>query len=240
MVSPKVKIMDKVSRSERKESNGLTSGFIVAAIVSAIILLAAISGTMVALYWHNSETSPLGSGQSGGISSSVFAINNTSFKGMDSVPAGVLVNNSSNTINVTSKTVTLVVEAAPTWYHRQGDFWLIYGQVNPTITIKQGTTIRFVFINMDNITHTPAITTVGPPYSYMPMQGGMMGYQNSTNSWPAIGPMLTGVSAAIPNTAYAATSLQLSFNSPGNFWYICLVPGHAQMGMYGNISVQQY
>ena len=229
--------MDKVNRSERKESNGHASGFIVAVIVSAIILLAAISGTMVALYWHNSETARLGSGQSAGISSSVFAINNTSFKGIDSVPFGVLANNSSNTIDVTSKTVTLIVEAAPTWYHRHGDFWLIYGQINPTIIIKQGTTIRFVFINMDNITHMPAITTIGPPYSYMPMQEGMMGYQNSTNSWPAIGSMLTGVSAAIPNTAYAATSLSMTFNSSGNYYYICLIPGHAKMGMYGQISV---
>ena len=39
-----------------------------------------------------------------------------------------------------------------------------------------------MFINMDNITHMPAITTIGPPYSYMPMQGNMMGSGTDSGS----------------------------------------------------------
>ena len=179
-----------------------------------------------------------------------FSVNNTSFNRMNSVPAGVAVNNSSNTINVTSKSVTLIVEAAPTWYPRQGDFWLIYGLVNPNIVIREGTTVHFVFINMDNITHMPAITTNGPPYSYMPMQGkmmgsgtdsgsGMMGYQSGGNgSWLAVGPMLSGTSTNAQDQAYAASNLTVTFSSSGSYYYICLIPGHAQMGMYGEISVQ--
>ncbi len=241
--------MERIDTGKTKSDRGLTSvTTIVSVIIIAVLVFAAISAAAFVMY--GSGTGGFGSGQSGGGINSAFSVNNTSFNRMNSVPAGALVNNSSNTINVTSKSVTLIVEAAPTWYPRQGDFWLIYGLVNPNIVIREGTTVRFVFINMDNITHMPAITTIGPPYSYMPMQGnmmgsgtdsgsGMMGYQSGGNgSWLAIGPMLSGTSANAQDQAYSASNLTVTFSSSGNYYYICLIPGHAQMGMYGEISVQ--
>ncbi len=178
----------------------------------------------------------------------VYTINNTSFNRMNSVPPGVLINNATNTINVTTGNVTLLIEAAPTWYPRSGDFWFSYGLINPNISVKQGTNVHFIFINMDNITHMPAITTLAPPYSYMPMENsmmgsgttasGMMGYQGGNNgAWLAIGPMLSGTDAQNHALTYSVTNLSVTFNNPGSYWYICLVPGHAEMGMYGNISV---
>ena len=243
--------MELIDTGKTKPDRGLTSvTTIVSVIIIAVLVFAAISAAAFVMY--GSGTGGFGSGQSGGGINSAFSVNNTSFNRMNSVPAGALVNNSSNSINVTSKSVTLIVEAAPTWYPRHGDFWLIYGLVNPNIVIREGTTVHFVFINMDNITHMPAITTIGPPYSYMPMQGnmmgsgtdsgsGMMGYQSGGNgSWLAIGPspMLPGTSANAQDQAYAASNLTVTFSSSGNYYYICLIPGHAQMGMYGEISVQ--
>ena len=243
--------MDRIDTKNRGwDGTSRSVVIIIVAVVSVILVTSAIS---VAALFTASGAGAEGSNASGILGNgpiSVFTVNNTSFNEMNSIPSGVSINNATNTINVTSRDVTLVIEAAPTWYPRNGDFWLLYGLVNPHIVIKQGVTVHFIFINMDNKTHVPAITTIGPPYGYMPMEGsmigsdsgsGMMGYQgNTNNALPAIGPMLVGTSAQTHDPSYAATSLQLSFNSPGNFWYICLVPGHAQMGMYGNISVQQY
>ena len=230
--------MERMDTGKTKSEGGVASvTTIVSVIIIAVLVFAAISAAAFVMY--GSGTGGFGSGQPGGGINSAFSVNNTSFNRMNSVPASVVVNNSSNTINVTSKSVTLIVEAAPTWYPRQGDFWLIYGLVNPNIVIREGTTVHFVFINMDNITHMPAITTNGPPYSYMPMQDGMMGYQSGGNgSWLAIGPMLPGTSANAQDQAYAASNLTVTFSSSGNYYYICLIPGHAQMGMYGEISVQ--
>ena len=183
------------------------------------------------------------SGNGGG--DAVYLINNTSFNRINSVPSDVLINSATNIVNVTSGIVTLPIEAAPTWYPRPGDFWLSYGLVNPNISIKLGTTINFIFINMDSITHMPAITTIGPPYSYMlmgssTMDTGMMGGQSNTNGdLYAVGPMLSGTSAQNQNIGYAATNLSVTFNNLGSYWYACLVPGHAQMGMYGEISVHE-
>jgi plastocyanin len=33
-------------------------------------------------------------------------------------------------------------------------------------------------------------------------------------------------------------SYNASFNSVGTFWYLCMYPGHAQMGMYGKIIIE--
>ena len=241
--------MERMDTGKTKSDGGLASvTTIVSVIIIAVLVFAAISAAAFVMY--GSGTGGFGSGQPGGGINSAFSVNNTSFNRMNSIPAGVVINNSSNTINVTSRSVTLIVEAAPTWYPRQGDFWLIYGLVNPNIVIREGTTVHFVFINMDNITHMPAITTIGPPYSYMPMQdglmgsgtgsgSGMMGYQSGGNgSWLAVGPMLSGTSANAQDQAYAASNLTVTFSSSGSYYYICLIPGHAQMGMYGEISVQ--
>lgn len=225
--------MNSHNKNNREER---TTVIVIAIIISIAIVFAAISIAMLVPFHYGSGTAGFGSGKSG-ISSSTFSISNASFQKMNSIPTGVLVNKSNNTIIVSSNEVKIIVEAAPTWYPKNGDFWLIYGLVNPTIIIKDNTTINFVFINMDNITHMPAITTASPPYSYMPMQQDMMGYGGNTGSWPAIGPMLAGTSAGGANTTYVATDLSMAFDSIGNYYYICLIPGHAEMGMYGEISV---
>lgn len=178
-------------------------------------------------------------------------------------PSGVTVNRATNTISLDSySVVTIPVEAAPIWYSQSGDYWLVYGLVNPKIIVIQGETVNFLFINMDNETHMPAITTIPPPYPYMPMMeqqqesgrssnnvggsgmmSGMMGSSgnqgaasSSNNDWLATGPMLPGVSNP-SSTVYSDITLPVIFSNAGTFWFLCLYPGHAQMGMYGEISV---
>ncbi|MEM3845155.1 MAG: plastocyanin/azurin family copper-binding protein [Candidatus Parvarchaeota archaeon] len=224
-------------KTQNKENReGSETAIVIAITISIVIVFTAISMAMLVPFHYDSGTAGFGSGQSG-VSSSTFFISNATFQKMNSVPPDVLVNRSNNTITVSSNEAKIIVEAAPSWYPRPGDFWLIYGLVNPTIIVKDNTTINFVFINMDNITHMPAITTVSPPYSYMPMQQNMMGYVGNTGSWPAIGSMLPATSGQSQQPVYAATNLSMAFNSSGNYYYICLIPGHAEMGMYGKISV---
>lgn len=169
-------------------------------------------------------------------------------------PSGVTVNRATNTISIETSGITLPIEAAPIWYPQSGDFWLVYGLVNPRIVVTLGETVHFLFINMDNQTHMPAVTTIAPPYQYMPMMqdsgmqnmmSSMMGGGSSTgvnqgatsnNDWLAIGPMLSGVTNP-SSTVYGDITLSATFNSTGTFWYLCLYPGHAQMGMYGEITV---
>ncbi len=182
-------------------------------------------------------------------------INNQTFSSTyGTPPTGVTVNRKTNTISIDTSGVTLPIEAAPIWYPQFRDFWLVYGLVNPRIVVTQGETIHFLFINMDNQTHVPAVTTIAPPYQYMPMMqdsgmqnmmSSMMGGGSSTgvnqgatasSDWLAIGPMLSGV-ANPSSTVYSDITLPATFNSTGTFWYLCLYPGHAQMGMYGEITV---
>ncbi|MCL4519914.1 MAG: hypothetical protein M1587_12045 [Thaumarchaeota archaeon] len=190
-------------------------------------------------------------------------IDNQTVNSAYSTPAsGVTVDRATNTISVDSSGIILPIEAAPIWYPQSGDYWLVYGLVNPKIVVAQGETVNFLFINMDNETHMPAITTITPPYQYMPMMqqqqsessnngggGGMMsgmmgasgsggnrGVASSSNDWLAIGPMLSGVSNP-SSTVYSDITLPVTFNNTGTFWYLCLYPGHAQMEMYGEISV---
>ncbi|MDG6924392.1 MAG: hypothetical protein JRN67_14005, partial [Nitrososphaerota archaeon] len=112
-------------------------------------------------------------------------IDNSTFNTLNSLQGGVIVNRTSNTVFVGTSGVTVPVEASPLWYPQPGDYWLVYGLVNPTIVIKQGEQVNFLFINMDNETHVAAITTIAPPYSYMPMMNGMMGGGTQTATWLA-------------------------------------------------------
>jgi len=172
-----------------------------------------------------------------GTMGSVSTIDNATFNKINSPPDGVTVDKTTNTIHVGVNTSTIPVEAAPIWYLKSGEYWLIYGLVNPTISVKQGATIQFLFTNMDNESHMPATITLSPPYSFMPMMDAM-GTSFSRSTWLTLGPMLPGVSN-IPSTnpLYADASVSVTFSSAGTFWYVCLHPGHAQMGMYGEIKV---
>ncbi|MDG6908375.1 MAG: hypothetical protein JRN20_21600 [Nitrososphaerota archaeon] len=201
----------------------------------------------------------MGGNENGGIYGGMMAPtstidNQTVSSSYSTPPSGVTVNRATNTISIDASGVTLPIEAAPIWYPQSGDFWLIYGLVNPEIVVNHGETVHFLFINMDNETHMPAITTLAPPYQYMPMMqdsgmqnmmSGMMGGASSSgpnqgatssNDWLAIGPMMSGVGNPA-STVYSGVTLSVTFSSTGTFWYLCLYPGHAQMGMYGKILV---
>ena len=167
-------------------------------------------------------------------------LSNTTFTAENLPPAGVAVDRTANTIPVNSGNATLIVEGAPWWYPHPGNYFLSYGLVDPQISLPPRTPVRFSFINMDNESHTFTLTTQGPPYPYMPMMagGGMMS-TGGGGCWLPVGSMmLNGTTVTGPNPTYPVAAATLDFVGTGTFWYLCLMPGHAQAGMYGLLTVR--
>ncbi len=95
---------------------------------------------------------------------------------------------------------------------------------NPTLVLPAGATIKFTFINrIKNFSHSFQITRAKPPF---PM-------------FPKIKPVLAGTelspAARTGKDAYANFTWH---PSAGHYYYLCVIPGHAKMGMFGSIVVQ--
>ena len=107
------------------------------------------------------------------------------------------------------------------------DVFVIYGLINPTLVMRSGASVQFTVVNLDDdMYHNLAVSTYGPPYGYMSMQGMMSG------DWmPYLPPADYGQGSA---HEYSYT---LTLNQPGTLWYICTYPDHAESGMYGRIIV---
>ena len=166
---------------------------------------------------------------------------NQTFAEENSLPPGVSEAPPMNSITVNAPGATLLVEGTPVWYPHAGNYFLSYGLVNPHVSVPSGEPVRFDFINMDNESHDFVLTTQPPPYPYMPMMsgGGMMGMGGESGCWLSVGSMMVnGVTGTSATPVYQTTAATLSFASPGTFWYLCLMPGHAQSGMYGQLTVR--
>lgn len=165
---------------------------------------------------------------------------------MKSPPSYVHVFTNNNSIVFTSQEINLVVltmghkraenltgRPSPT----DGNVFVIYGLINPTLIIPQGATIHVTVINLDaGDYHNFVITTEAPPYSYNLMMGGGMMQGGMMNGGRFI-TMMPLLPPANYQTGYAH-EFQYTFTlHQGEFWYICTYPGHAEGGMYGEIIV---
>lgn len=120
--------------------------------------------------------------------------------------------------------------------YAQHDVFVIYGLINPTLIIPSGATVRVTVINLDkDMYHNFVITPLSPPYPYnvMMMSGGMMG-GGMMGKFITMMPLLP---PANYNQGYAYEFSYTFTLQPGSYWYICTYPGHAEMGMYGEILV---
>jgi rusticyanin len=163
---------------------------------------------------------------------------------MRALPAYAQLNAANNTITFTSKAASVLViatmpeEAAnltglqPPKY-ANGDVFVIYGLINPTLVFQKGATLNLTVVNLDNdMFHNFVLTSLSPPYSYMMMASGGMGpgmMYRFFSTMPLMAP-------ASYQQGYAHVySYDLTLGSTGTFWYACTYPGHAQSGMYGVI-----
>ncbi len=125
------------------------------------------------------------------------------------------------------RAVNLTNSTPPTY--AKNDTFVIDGLIDPTLVLQKGSIVHITFVNLDSsVYHNIIITSTGPPYQYMPMSamGGLVS-------------MMSFVQHADYQQGQAYEySYNASFSSDGTFWYLCMYPGHAQMGMYGKIIVE--
>jgi rusticyanin len=231
---------DEVSptRNPTRSPRGSRGTVLWAVVIGAIIALAGLATSYLVVR----GLAPNAGGCPAATATNVNAssVSNATFNAENLPPPGVNVTPTANTITADSGNATLLVEGTPWWYPHTGDYFLSYGLVNPQFSVPTGTPIRFSFINMDSEPHTLTFTTQSPPYPYMPMMasGGMMG-TGSGGCWLPVGTMMVnGTTSTTGNPVYEATEATVSFVGPATLWYVCMMPGHAQSGMYGLLTVR--
>ncbi len=113
--------------------------------------------------------------------------------------------------------------------------FMVYGLVNPTIIIKQGSTVVFdAFDLSDYAYHGYMITndSFAPPYSISGPESAFDGYTGSQDI------VVKGILIPPPkNGRIYEESETFNANTGGIYWYSCPVFGHAALGMYGKIIV---
>ncbi len=137
------------------------------------------------------------------------------------------VHHEGHTLYYRSAHVTLVALGAPG--SRPGMYWQIDGIVGPTVSVPARATITVDFANGDpGHPHGFELTTAAPPYPRMAMMVGQVA---------ANGAFVMPVPAPQGNLWYA-TSTSFAAPSPGTYYIICPVPGHAQQGMWSKFIVR--
>lgn len=148
-----------------------------------------------------------------------------------------------NTLQFSSSNVTLVILAMgvqrainlthaqppPYDYNNSGNAFVIYGLIDPTIIVPKDSIVNVEFINLDSSDyHNAIMTATGPPYQYMPMSA-----MNGIVSMMPVIPHADYLDGSASEYNYTT-----ALGNSGTYWYICMYPGHAQMGMYGKIIVE--
>ncbi len=111
--------------------------------------------------------------------------------------------------------------------HATHDVFVIDGLIDPTIVLEGASTINVTTINLDSsMYHNFVVTALPPPYPYntMPYE---MGH--------GMVPFLPPANYSEGEAYYYSYVTEIG---PGTYWYICTYPGHAQMGMYGQLVVR--
>ncbi len=90
----------------------------------------------------------------------------------------------------------------------------------PAIKVKLGATVRIVFVNEGNIPHSFAVVSEAKELAE-PLFGSAIG------------------SPTAPILPKGSGSITFKVDRPGRFSYICTVPGHVTLGMYGEFIVEE-
>jgi len=148
-----------------------------------------------------------------------------------SVPSGGLVDAAANTLTFAGYDVTLDVVAGPSdaaMYRFE-----IAGLVDPTVVVPVGARVTLRFVNADqDMAHGIVVVADGSDvadgYGWMPMMTEAPVFRGA-EVW-ALGEE-TSSGAPVATTEFTAAVA-------GTYTYLCPVPGHAQQGMSGTLSVR--
>lgn len=88
----------------------------------------------------------------------------------------------------------------------------------PTLTFKVGDVVNMTVFNAGTMPHNWALVT-----------------SNQTSAKVLFGAQIASGSVGIP--VNQTGSVNFSITKSGNFYYICQVPGHVSLGMWGNVVV---
>ena len=143
------------------------------------------------------------------------------------VPAGAQVSTAGNTITFTSTTVRLTILASPPG--GPDETFRAADLVNPRIVVPAGARVSIQLINADPGTaHGLVITASDASTSWMPMMTARPAFAGSA-LWFLGNPTSAGMHEG---------TLAFTASTPGTYHYLCPVPGHAQKGMTGTLTVR--
>jgi rusticyanin len=178
-------------------------------------------------------------------------------KFIKTVPSGVAVYSTNNSIIITGSNVTLPivayenlsynpvynitypvnVTAADSFLetpNHELPYFMDYGLIDPTFVIKKGSTVNFIFINLGAEIHIFAITPQAPPFNpFITLSPETL--KADLLYLPALPPP-ANFNNPFSGSIYS-TSGSYTFNATGTYYYLCPIPGHAELGMYGKIEV---
>jgi rusticyanin len=142
-------------------------------------------------------------------------------------PAGAQVSRAANTITFTTATVRLAIVASPSG--GPDETFRIAGLVNPRIIVPAGARVTIQLVNADPDTaHGLVITASAANASWMPMMTARPAFTGSAR-WFLGNPTSAGLHEG---------TLAFTAATPGTYHYLCPVPGHAQKGMTGTLTVR--
>jgi rusticyanin len=143
------------------------------------------------------------------------------------VPVGAQVSKAANTITFTSMTVQMAILASPSG--GPDETFRAAGLVNPRIIVPAGARVTVQLVNADPDTaHGLVVTGSGGSASWMPMMSARPAFDGSA-LWFLGTPTSAGMHEG---------TLSFTATAAGTYQYLCPVPGHAQEGMVGTLTVQ--
>jgi rusticyanin len=144
------------------------------------------------------------------------------------VPAGARVDTAANTVAFAGRAVTLTAVAGPDG--RSMYTFEVAGLTDPAISIPAGAQITLRFVDADtDMAHGIVVTAADPATAaaWMPMM-------NAAPAFPGAAIWALGESGS---TGAPTATTSFTAATPGTYTYLCPVPGHAQQGMYGTLTV---
>ena len=144
----------------------------------------------------------------------------------DASPSGATVSRADNRIAFATMSVEFTAVASPPG--GPDETFRIAGLVNPTISVRQGASVTIHVINADPDTaHGLVITAARAAAAYMPMMSAPPAFAGAA-IWFLGDPTSGGLHEATMN---------FTAGQSGSYTYLCAVPGHAQKGMLGTLTI---
>jgi rusticyanin len=140
------------------------------------------------------------------------------------VPAGATVDTCLNRLTFTTSVDSMVIEAVPA--ANPDMTFRIAGLVDPTVVVPLNAQVRIEYVNADtDEAHAFVITGSAPPFAFRPV------------ALPAFPGAAAGPIGDPTAAGHGARDVAFTAGAAGVYHYLCPMPGHAEMGMYGNFVV---